>query len=363
MKGYFSKFLNTLHEVLKASKDLKLHMSLKNLNDKDLKLEFNGMKLTLTSTFSMEMDFQLDIQYLYKQYPTKKRNIKNLNHLFTFYFLNYEQILKYLYFFEYRNYCSRFGHFDEVEEYWPASSEMNSINDGPIIEPYYHMRLMAVFNYSEYHRKDVSKVIMYRVGLNFDNGLMEKVMNDVASTKNEILHYIHTVNAFLRSNNIQVSKLLADSEFPGVQKMSYFFHHSFKTTLKEISDEHIQLKKHLYTYFNSLPIFFNEVQVGLKVLDLNHEEGKITESYFSKKMHFELRLQENDALFVEWGPVLNPILFEKALESANENEKTLLENVLLVLKGFPTFQRNYVKKLFLDIWVDSYRLAKKNWAL
>ncbi|KAJ1498386.1 hypothetical protein HMI55_004953, partial [Coelomomyces lativittatus] len=345
MKSYYSKFLNAFLKVLKASKDLKLHMQLKNLNDKDLKVEFKDMKLKLTSIFSMEMDFKLDIQYLYEKYPTKKRNIKNLKDLFTFYFVNFGLIIRYVFFFEYQNYCSRYGYFSEVQVYNPSPSSINPINPGRVIEPYYHMSIVAIFSYSKYYNRDLQTIITKNFGLNIHQKVKEKLKNDFTSTRNEILDFIRQGNAFLKSKNNQVDILLTDAEFEDDENLSHFLHESLVNILKQISDEHTELKKHLSKHFNSLPIFFKEVQVGLNFLHLNHiKEDMITKSYSSKKMNFELRLQEKDVLFVEWGPVLNFNLFKEALESSNENENPLLENFSLIMKEFPTFQRNYIKK-------------------
>ncbi|KAJ1517580.1 hypothetical protein HMI54_005146 [Coelomomyces lativittatus] len=348
MKNYISKFLLAIHEVFKASKDLNLHMldKLKKINEKDLKLQLKDMQIILRCALRFQLDFELDIQNLYMKYPKKNQKINYLKNLFTFYFFKFQEILKYVFLFEYRNYCSRFGHFDEVEEYWPTSSEMNSISAGPVIKSYYHMRLFTAFNYYPPHDRTLQESLTNQISLKCDHKVLSKVFIEFKNARNEMLDYVNVFRALLESKNIQLDESLTKPVLEENEILVDFFYHSFRTLLNQIPDEHKALKRHLEDHYGVLRTFFEEVQGSFYFIKFYNMDKnfKILKPYFSKKMQFELHFQENHILFVEWGP---------ALKSVKENEKILIKELLLIMKRFTNFQQNYIKKVFSELWLES----------
>ncbi|KAJ1509880.1 hypothetical protein HMI56_006593 [Coelomomyces lativittatus] len=314
MKNYISKFLLAIHEVFKASKDLNLHMldKLKKINEKDLKLQLKDMQIILRCALRFQLDFELDIQNL-------------------------------------------FGHFDEVEEYWPTSSEMNSISAGPVIKSYYHMRLFTAFNYYPPHDRTLQESLTNQISLKCDHKVLSKVFIEFKNARNEMLDYVNVFRALLESKNIQLDESLTKPVLEENEILVDFFYHSFRTLLNQIPDEHKALKRHLEDHYGVLRTFFEEVQGSFYFIKFYNMDKnfKILKPYFSKKMQFELHFQENHILFVEWGPVLNSILFEKALKSVKENEKILIKELLLIMKRFTNFQQNYIKKVFSELWLES----------
>ncbi|KAJ1501372.1 hypothetical protein HMI55_003428, partial [Coelomomyces lativittatus] len=332
MKSYFSKFLKAIHEVLKASKNLNLHTSeeLKKVNDENLKLEFKDMKIIFKCALYFQLDFEQGIQYLYRKYPSKKSNIHHLKNLFQFYVFNFQEVLQYLLYFEYRNYCLKFSHFTEFQEFQPSSSSVNPIRSGPAIEPYYQMRLFTILNYKS-HDRELQEMHTPESSLKCDPKISQRLFKDFKQSRIAMIDYTEMISAFLESNTIQIDGSIAEQESEELQKMAVFIYHSFRTILNEMPDTYEELKDYLSDYLNLFQTFLEEVKNTLHSVKIynSKKDFKKFESYFSEKIHFRMGLHD-DVLFVKWGPALNTILLKKKLKSAIDNEIPFLENLLSI---------------------------------
>ncbi|KAJ1506835.1 hypothetical protein HMI54_012847 [Coelomomyces lativittatus] len=355
MKDYFSKFLGAVHDIVKASKEGDIHASknLQKIKHKDLELFFFNMHATLQCTFYFQFEFDMDIEYLHKTYPSKEKDIIKLKNLFKFYFSNFEEILKYTLDFKYFHYCLRFGYFNDVQVYPLSSSFVNSIWPRPSIESYYHMRLFAVLS-DKVSARNPKEEIRTLSSLECGFRTPAIVFNHFKNTKRNMTQYIQTVDDFLQSHNVKLDKSV-EQESEELQQMFYFIDQFFFIFWSKISDAHGEFKDYLKGYYNLFQTFLIEANSALSILEKSNSEKALKdfEKFFSKEMHFDILFKKSGLFLVEWGPALDLIPFKEVLKSASENEKKILKEGLSILEGFPNFQKNYILRNYLQLWLYS----------
>ncbi|KAJ1504595.1 hypothetical protein HMI55_001950, partial [Coelomomyces lativittatus] len=353
MEIIFSNFFETTNEIFNASKHLELNKwSNSDRNEvKEFNLELRKKEWIFNFTISFNTILKKDGNpFSYYEDSNALENINDADKLFLFNVRMFVYLLKYTFYSKYHDYCLSFGHFEGIQTIPPSSSSSNPTISASPTEPYYRMRILGFLANEKMVNEKGKELPGDKSFLLCLPDLSDIHLESMRTLEIKLKHFLTRFNTFLHSKNIR--KTLLFSEIKDEKKVVGFFSNSFFELIYKIPDELIELKNYLLNFYALIPDFFKEVRHALGSLDFynNNKNLKNFKSAPSKNIYFNLTLQPNEVIFVEWGPALNlQLLKEAELNSPKLKNKKFLKKLYNFTESFSHFQENYIKYDFTKI--------------